>query len=218
MNQRATWLLFLALFVTGLVMGGCFDANRRLVRPDIARDVPDAPSFFSYELTSLRGEPVALEQYRGHYVLVVNTASRCGYTSQYQDLQRFHETFGGRVAVLGFPANDFMSQEPGSNEEIATVCYDNYGVTFPMFAKIVVSGKGRHPLYQWLSDPALNGWNQQQPVWNFSKYLIGPDGKLLGFYGPGFDPFSPEILNVIGDEPSPPKTHDGVARGRSRSL
>ena len=154
-------------------------------------------TFHDFTLNSLQGTPIPLSQYKGKHVLVVNTASECGYTPQYANLQAFHEKYGDKIVVLGFPANNFMGQEPGSNEDIASFCKRNYGVTFQMFQKISVKGDDQHPLYRWLSNKAENGWNDQAPVWNFSKYLIAPDGKLLRYFGPGVLPDDPEILAVL---------------------
>jgi len=122
----------------------------------------------------------------------VNTASKCGYTPQYADLETLHEKFNGKVAVLGFPANNFLWQEPGSNEEIATFCERNYGVKFQMFEKISVKGKDKAPLYKWLE--AKSG---ESPSWNFCKYLVSPEGQVLGFYPAKVTPMDKQILDKI---------------------
>lgn len=192
-----TLTALLALCVL-LLVSGCFNAQERKTAPDQLQTNPQGTmTFHDFTLNTLQGQPVAFSQYKGKYVLVVNTASECGYTPQYANLQAFHEKYGDQIVLLGFPANNFMGQEPGSNEDIAAFCKRNYGVTFQMFQKISVKGDDQHPLYRWLSTKSENGWNDQPPAWNFSKYLIAPDGKLLRYFGPGVLPDDPEILAVL---------------------
>ena len=124
-------------------------------------------SIYDFRMTALDGKEISLERYKGQNLLIVNTASKCGYTPQYAPLQELHEKYGDRITVLGFPANDFLWQEPGSDEEIAAFCSKNYGVTFQMFSKISVRGRDQHPLFRWLS--AKSG---KRPSWNFCKYLV----------------------------------------------
>jgi glutathione peroxidase len=148
-----------------------------------------------YELktTTLQGRPADLSQYQGKVTLVVNVASQCGYTPQYAGLQKLHEELQGRgFSVLGFPSNDFGQQEPGAPEEIATFCKKNYGVSFPMFAKLVTkAGPGQSPIYGFL------GKSGSLPAWNFSKYLVGRDGKVIGFYPSKVAPESGELRQAI---------------------
>ena len=155
-------------------------------------------SFYDFTVNDLSGKPVNLKEYQGKTVVLINVASKCGFTPQYADWQKFHEKYGSKVAVLGFPANDFMSQEPGTNDEIAEFCQKNYGVTFRMFDKIQVSGKDKAPLYNWLSSKELNGWNDQEPTWNFCKYLINKEGKLTHFFESKITPDNPEFLKAVG--------------------
>ena len=143
---------------------------------------PDSCSFYDINAKTIDGYKISMEKYRGKKVLIVNVASKCGFTPQYEGLQRLHETYGESLAVLGFPSNNFFWQEPGTNNEIQTLCKLNYGVTFQMFEKIHVKGKKQHPLYKWLSESSLNGWNDKKPSWNFCKYLIDEKGKLLEYY------------------------------------
>ena len=147
-----------------------------------------------FTLPALNGEPVNLARFKGQVVLVVNVASRCGYTPQYAGLQKLHEEFGPRgLAVLGFPCNDFGKQEPGSAAEIAEFCGVNYGVTFPMFEKLQTkAGPGQSPLYTWLG--AQTG---ALPEWNFGKYLIGRDGQPLGFFPSKVDPDGADLRAEI---------------------
>lgn len=154
-------------------------------------------SFYDFKLNSIDGQPIDFAGFKGKKVLLVNVASKCGYTPQYKELQQLHEQYGQYVAVLGFPANNFGSQEPGSNQEIAEFCSANYGVSFQMFEKISVKGDDMHPLYRWLSDKSYNGWNDKSPAWNFSKYLVNEKGELIGFYPSGTRPLSDEILKAL---------------------
>ncbi len=155
-------------------------------------------SFYDFKVNDLSGKPVDLKEYKGKTVVLINVASKCGFTPQYADWQKFHEKYGDKIAVLGFPANNFMSQEPGSSEEIAEFCQKNYGVTFRMFEKIEVAGKEKAPLYNWLSNKDLNGWNDQEPSWNFCKYLVNKDGKLTHFFESKITPENPEFLKAVG--------------------
>lgn len=157
-------------------------------------------SIYSFKMEPLYGgESIELSAYKGKKILIVNTASECGYTPQYKPLQELNEKYSEKVVVLGFPANDFGAQEPGNNERIGEFCKLNYGVTFQMFEKISVKGDAMHPLYQWLSQKDKNGWNEESPNWNFCKYLIDEKGELLKFYGSAVDPLGDEILNAIGE-------------------
>lgn len=149
-------------------------------------------SIYGFKIKTLEGTTVDFASYRGKNMLIVNTASRCGYTPQYETLQTLHETHGDRLAVLGFPANNFLWQEPGTNEEIAGFCEKNYGVTFQMFEKISVRGSDQHPLYQWLSAKA-----GKKPTWNFCKYFVDKSGEVTGFYGPKVSPMDKVILNKL---------------------
>ena len=154
------------------------------------RDV--AGSVYDFKMKSLEGKEVDLSHYKGKYLLIVNTASHCGFTPQLADLEKIHEQYHGEVVVLGFPANNFMWQEPGSASEIATFCERNYGVKFQMFDKISVRGKEKHPLYQWLE--AKSG---HAPSWNFCKYLLDRSGNFLGFYPSKIKPLDPVITDKI---------------------
>lgn len=149
-------------------------------------------ALYDFKIRGLDGAVVDFEQFRGKNLLIVNTASKCGYTPQYASLQKLHQTYGDKVVVLGFPANDFLWQEPGTNEEIADFCEKNYGVTFQMFGKISVKGRDQHPLYGWLT--ARSG---KKPSWNFCKYLISAEGEVKGFYGPKVSPLDEVILKQI---------------------
>lgn len=154
-------------------------------------------SIYQYQATAIDGTEIDFSQFKGKKLLIVNTASKCGFTPQYEDLQKLHEQFGEKITILGFPSNNFMGQEPGSNDEIAEFCQLNYGVTFQMFSKVDVKGKNQHPIYKWLSKSELNSWNDQSPSWNFCKYLIDEEGKLVKFFKSGTNPLDPEIISFI---------------------
>lgn len=153
--------------------------------------IQSASSVFDFKMNSLEGKTIDLSQYKGKTLLIVNTASECGYTPQYADLQKLHETLGDKVTILGFPANNFGGQEPGSNAEIASFCKKNYGVTFQMFEKISVKGKDQHPLYAYLKEKT-----GQEPSWNFCKYLVKPDGTIK-FFKSSVKPMDKEITSEL---------------------
>jgi len=150
--------------------------------------VIELQSFHDLSARSIDGQTVSMESYKGKKILVVNVASKCGYTPQYEGLQNLYEKYGEELVVLGFPSNNFLWQEPGQDKEIKLFCKQNYGVTFPLFSKIHVKGKKQHPVYQWLSDPKLNGWNDLKPSWNFNKYLIDEKGHLLEHFNADVNP------------------------------
>lgn len=140
---------------------------------------------YDFEALQINGKSVPLSQYKGKVMLIVNTASACGFTPQFAGLETLHQQFGNKgLVVLGFPCNQFASQDSGSNEEISEFCQLNYGVTFPMMAKIDVNGKQAHPLYQWLSKEAPGLLGSKSIKWNFTKFLIAKDGQVLNRYAP----------------------------------
>ena len=143
------------------------------------------PSIYDFEAESIEGKSVPLSRYRGHPLLIVNTASACGFTPQFTGLEKLHATYGDRgLVVLGFPCNQFGSQDPGSNDEIASFCQRNYGVSFPMMSKIDVNGADAHPLYRWLTAEAPGLLGSKAIKWNFTKFLIGKDGSVIKRYAP----------------------------------
>ena len=135
---------------------------------------------------------------KGKKVLLVNTASDCGYTEQYESLQKLYEQYKDKLVVIGFPANDFKQQEKGTDEEIAAFCKVNFGVSFPLMKKsTVIRSAEQNKVFQWLTDPAMNGWNDKQPSWNFSKYLVDEQGVLVNYFGPSVSPMSEAITSII---------------------
>ena len=140
---------------------------------------------YDFQAQTIDGQTVSLDQYRDRVLLIVNTASACGFTPQFGGLEKLHETYAARgLVVLGFPCNQFGHQDPGSNDEIATFCQRNYGVSFPMMAKIDVNGASAHPLYQWLTAEAPGILGSKAIKWNFTKFLVGRDGRVLKRYAP----------------------------------
>ena len=142
-------------------------------------------TLYDFEATSITGQPVRLDQYRGKVLLIVNTASACGFTPQFGGLEQLHRSYGDQgLVVLGFPSNQFGRQDPGSNEEIGAFCERNYGVSFPMMAKIDVNGGDAHPLYRWLTAEAPGLLGSKAIKWNFTKFLVGKDGQVLRRFAP----------------------------------
>ena len=149
------------------------------------------PSIYDFEAESIHGKPVPLAQYQGQALLIVNTASACGFTPQFAGLEKLHKEWGPKgLVVLGFPCNQFGGQDPGSNDDIASFCQVNYGVDFPMMAKIDVNGAGAHPLYQWLTAEAPGLLGSKAIKWNFTKFLVGKDGRVIKRYAPQDSPAS----------------------------
>lgn len=182
---------------TSLLFDG--ENNMSTSTPLITGSLESVTSIYDFVLKSLDGKDVSLAQFKGRKLLIVNTASECGYTPQYADLEKLYQEYGSKVVVLGFPANNFGAQEPGSNEEIKTFCEKNYGVTFPMFEKISVAGADQHPIYKWLTTKEANGWNDQSPKWNFWKYLVDENGVLRKVFPSKVKPMSEEVLREIGE-------------------
>jgi len=151
-----------------------------------------AMSIYEFKMNAIDGTEIDFAQYKGKKLLIVNTASKCGYTPQYEDLQELHKQYGNKIVVLGFPANNFGGQEPGSNGEIAEFCQKNYGVDFQMFEKISVKGSDQHPLYQFLEQKT-----GKAPSWNFCKYYVNEKGDLIKFYGSGTNPMDDDILGLL---------------------
>ena len=158
-------------------------------------------SLYEIEVNGIAGEPVKMEQYKGKVLLIVNTASKCGFTGQYDGLQKLYETYQDKgFVILGFPSNDFMGQEPGTNDEIQSFCKLNYGVTFPLFEKIDVKGKGQHPLYAYLTSKKTNPEFSGKISWNFNKFLISSDGEIVNRFGSRAKPDDPNLIGAIEKE------------------
>ena len=165
---------------------------------ELAGNKPPPVSFYSLKGTLNNGDTLDFAKLQGKKVLLVNTASDCGYTNQYTDLQKLSEEYKDKLVVIGFPANDFKEHEKGSDEEIGQFCKKNYGVSFPLMQKSgVIKSALQNPVYQWLTDSSKNGWNNKQPSWNFSKYIINEEGVLTNYFGSSISPLSDDMLNAI---------------------
>lgn len=162
------------------------------------KDKQPPVSFYSLKATANNGAEVDFSQYKGKKVLLVNTASDCGYTDQYNDLQKLYEDNKDKLVILGFPANDFKEQEKGSDEEIAQFCKLNYGVSFPLMKKSsVIKGPGQNSVFLWLTDSSQNGWNTKAPSWNFAKYIVNEEGVLTNYFGSSVSPSGSAIMSAI---------------------
>lgn len=169
--------------------------NRKIISTTV-----EQPHTSIYEIPIIlnSGDTITLKQWKGKKILIVNTASDCGYTGQYEELQSLYDQQKGEIMIIGFPANDFKKQEKGSDQDIAAFCKKNYGVSFPIAMKSsVIKGNEQHPLYKWLSSPDQNGWNKEAPAWNFSKYIIDEEGRLTGYFDPGVSPIGSDIVNAL---------------------
>jgi len=161
------------------------------------KNIQPFQSFYSLSVQLNNGSFLSFDSLRGRKLLLVNTASDCGYTNQYSDLQKLYEKYD-KLTVIAFPANDFQQQEKGSDEEIGNFCKINFGVTFPVALKSsAVKGNGQQKVFQWLTDKTKNGWNSKPPSWNFSKYLINEEGVLTNYFDPAISPLSEEVLKAI---------------------
>lgn len=186
------------------VVAGCHESPAQTSKPD---PTPvEVPAVLDFEMPTLvGGEPVELSQYYGQVVLIVNTASQCGLTPQYEQLQALHEQYADDgLAILGFPANNFGSQEPGSDEEIAAFCEQNFGVGFPMFAKLSVKGDDQAPLYTFLTSEETNPGFAGEITWNFEKFLVGRDGQVVARFAPRTRPDAEVVVAAIQTELAKP--------------
>jgi glutathione peroxidase len=173
-----TTLLFFSLF---------------FAKPDT--EIPN--SIYDFKVTALDGSTIDFSQYKGKKILIVNTASKCGFTPQYAELEELYMKYKDRLVIIGFPANNFLFQEPGGNGEIASFCQKNYGVSFPMAAKISVKGRKMAPIYWWLTHKTYNHFANSSVKWNFQKYLINEKGELTHIFNPAVKPMSPEVIAAI---------------------
>lgn len=181
-------------FMTIRGLGG----KKNNIKPSAAIQPP--VDFYSLHATLNNGQDLAFEKLRGKKVLLVNTASNCGFTGQYDELQKLYQHSREDLEIIGFPANDFSEQEKGSDQEIEQFCRVNYGVSFPLAKKSsVVAGSEQNAVYRWLTDRNSNGWNDQPPTWNFAKYLIDEDGRLTHYFDPSTSPLSEPFMEAIGN-------------------
>lgn len=187
--------LLKAVYPVFMQLQKMFHTNREVLKNEKAQP---SISFYSLKAVDGYGNLFDFAALKGKKVLIVNTASDCGFTGQYEELQKVYEEHKGKLVVLAFPANNFGQQEKGNNEEIATFCKANYNISFPVMSKssVVVSPE-QTPVYNWLTNAQSNGWNSKAPSWNFSKYLVDENGKLVNYFGPSVSPLSYEVIKVI---------------------
>jgi glutathione peroxidase len=164
------------------------------------KHIASAQSLYDLSVQLNTGNTLRFDSLKGKKILIVNTASNCGYTNQYEDLEKLAEKYRDKLLVIGFPANDFKEQEKGTDEEIATFCKLNYGISFPLVKKsTVIKNEKQNDVFKWLTDKTKNGWNDQPPSWNFSKYLIDEKGALVNYFDPGVSPLSDEVIKAINN-------------------
>ncbi|MBN8698393.1 MAG: glutathione peroxidase [Chitinophagales bacterium] len=175
------------LFITTLLLCGSF----------FSPAVSQTRSIYDFKVAGLDGDTIDFAQFKGKKILIVNTASKCGFTPQYEDLEKLYETYKDKLVIVGFPANNFFSQEPGSNETISEFCKKNYGVSFPMAAKISVKGKNIAPIYKWLCNKEENGVMDAKISWNFNKFLLDENGKIIAHFKSAVKPMSEEIVSRL---------------------
>ena len=162
------------------------------------QDIACQQSFYDFTVMDIHGEEFDMAQLKGKKVLVVNTASKCALTPQYKDLEKLYRKYGDEAfMIIGFPSNDFASQEPGTNEEIANFCEQKYNITFPIMSKITIKGSDKHPIYQWLTEKSKNGVEDSNVKWNFQKYMIDENGVLVGNVVPRKKPYTSEIIDWL---------------------
>jgi len=191
MTLRQSILKFLYPFITlfsGLFKNGV-SHNKENLQP--------ISSFYSLSATLTNGETFSFDSLRGYKVLIVNTASNCGFTAQYEELEKLYQLHKDKLKILAFPANDFKEQEKGSDEEIATFCKLHYGISFLLMQKTNVIDTNHNDVFKWLTNKELNGWCNQQPQWNFSKYLIDENGVLINYFATQISPLSQKIVEKI---------------------
>jgi len=175
------------LFITTLLLCGSF----------FSPAVSQTRSIYDFKVAGLDGDTIDFAEFKGKKILIVNTASKCGFTPQYEDLEKLYETYKDKLVIVGFPANNFFSQEPGSNETISEFCKKNYGVSFPMAAKISVKGKNIAPIYKWLCNKEENGVMDAKISWNFNKFLLDENGKIIAHFKSAVKPMSEEIVSRL---------------------
>ncbi|TPV33195.1 glutathione peroxidase [Paucihalobacter ruber] len=160
-------------------------------------ETPPKSPFYDVEINSLQGQAIQLSEFKGKFILIVNVASKCGFTPQYKDLEKLYQTYQDKLVVIGAPCNQFGNQEPGSAGDIQEFCERNYGVSFIITEKLDVKGSNQHPLYKWLTNKYLNGKKDSSVKWNFHKFLINPEGNLVDSYGSMTNPMSSKITKHL---------------------
>ena len=194
-------ILIIIILSTLLSFSGIYILREKIFKVnDKAPDnkmIVNENNFYTLSAKDIDGNSIDFSKFKGKKVLIVNVASKCGYTSQYKDLQELHNKYNDKIAILAFPSNNFGFQEPGSNIQIEEFCETNYGIEFQLFEKSDVRGKNINSVYRWLSSIDDNGWNDKSPRWNFFKYLIDETGNLKAVYSSNVNPLDDEIINFV---------------------
>ncbi len=193
-------VIFIVALSTIISISGIYILREKIFKvndqsPD--EDFLGSKSFYSLTAKDIDGKSINFSKYKGKKLLIVNVASKCGYTSQYKDLQELHKKYNDKITILAFPSNNFGFQEPGSNDQIEEFCETNYGIEFQLFEKSSVRGRDTNEVYKWLSSSINNGWNDKSPRWNFFKYLIDENGILKYVYSSNVNPLDKEIIDFV---------------------
>jgi glutathione peroxidase len=183
------------ILLSAVLQTSCVSAQSDLAPQ--AQSVPAQNNIYNFKVESLEGGVIDFSKFKGKKILIVNTASKCGYTPQYEDLQKLYDKYKEKLVIVGFPANNFGGQEPGTNTEIQEFCKKNYGVTFPMAAKISVKGEDEAPIYRWLTNKKENGILDAEVKWNFGKFLLDEKGNLIQYFPSKVEPMSEEITSKL---------------------
>ena len=194
MNNKQILLVFIAVIVLGMLIAFSYLFTNVFFKENSSLK---SNSIHGFKVTALDGSEIDFSDFKGKKILVVNTASKCGLTPQYEGLEKLYQKYQDKLVVVGFPSNDFLFQEPGGNKEIEEFCKLNYGVSFPMAAKIEVKGNNQAPIYQWLTNKNLNGKESSAVTWNFQKYILDENGQLIKHFSPKTDPEDLEIVKLI---------------------
>lgn len=194
MNTKNIIIIVAAAVVLLATLGIAYLFTNGFVKED---STLKSNSIHQFKVTALDGSEIDFSDFKGKKILLVNTASKCGFTPQYEGLERLYQKYQNSLVIVGFPSNDFLFQEPGENQEIEAFCKQNYGVSFPMASKIEVKGKNQAPIYQWLTHKSLNGKESSSVKWNFQKYLLDEQGQLLKHFSSSTEPEDPEIIKII---------------------
>lgn len=190
-------VLFTVVF-SGCYIVSCASSNHVKKESETFNNISsNMGSIYDIHILNLNGDSLNFSDFKGKKILVVNVASECGFTPQYEGLQELYSTYGDKLVIIGVPCNQFGGQEPGTHEEIASFCQKNYGVTFPITEKIDVKGENQHPLYQWLTSKALNGKEDSEVKWNFHKYLIDENGSYVAQFSTRTEPMSEDIISKL---------------------
>ncbi|MFT3909998.1 MAG: glutathione peroxidase [Ferruginibacter sp.] len=184
-----------SIILTGIVQSNLPNATSMENLASVTQDT--SKNIYGFKVASLDGNTIDFSTFKGKKILIVNTASECGYTPQYKELEELYEKYKGKLVIVGFPANNFGQQEPGTNSDIKAFCTKNYGVTFPMAAKISVQGDNTAPIYKWLTHKYLNGVLDAEIKWNFNKFLLDEHGKMIAYFPSKITPMSEEITKKL---------------------